>query len=142
MFCILGQTIMVLKKIGADLLDNKTNKGKNDSLVLFVEKLYSNLQTYHKNQLLICDHSEKINQCTSCNLKHKNTGERPYSCIRPSDKTEFMNEMHCELEYKDLKGRLCEYKKDERKVFDDLLKLSEIMRTYIKIEWNRAKESK
>jgi hypothetical protein len=124
-----------------DLLDKKTNKGKNDQLVLFVDNLYSNLKKYHKNHSDIKTYEDKDFECASCESYNEECGEKVYSCVR-SDYQVLFDDDDCKKRQTDIDIALKKYKAFEQDILTSLQKLSEIMRIYGKIEWNRAKEGK
>lgn len=126
-----------------DLFNKKTNEGKNDHLVTFVDKLCSNLEQYHINHSNIVVYQGKINNCSACNIYNEETGECTikYSCEKDEYGTLFDNN-DC-IERKNLlKKSLVEYKVFEQDVLSSLQTLSEIMRIYVKNEWKRAKKGK
>lgn len=122
------------------LFDETTNKGKNNNIVSFVNKLYTNMKSYHSNHSYIESTKKEISKCNDCEVydEETNTIYMNYRCIKDEYFTPF-DEDDCKAEKEKKKNTLDEYVSFEKGVQDDIQILSEIMRIYGKIEWNRAK---
>ncbi|MBU3227358.1 hypothetical protein [Clostridium algidicarnis] len=126
-----------------DLFDKKTNKGKNNKFVSFVNSLYSDLSTYHQNHSLLKNYEKDINKCNLCYSHNEENYEvqEVYKCQKDEYGTLF-NEEDCTEYITRLKEHIKNHMEIERKILTNLQDLSEFMRMYGKIEWNRAKEGK
>lgn len=126
-----------------DLLDKKTNKGKNNKLVLFINDLCLDLEKYHSSHLSIKSCNEELSKCNSCYIYNPENDEeeKAYNCIKDEYYTRY-NEEDCKNKRTSLEEKAKHYKGIQQDILTNLQKLSEIMRIYGKIEWNRAKEGK
>ncbi len=129
------------KTLTDDLYDRETNKGKNDKLDLFIKNLISDLNQYHINHSFIEYYDKKRMECSICDAKNEESDEKVRACQKDEYGTPYELE-DCIKEMDALNESLKEYRAFERKVLTSLQDLSEIMRIYIKIVWNRAKEGK
>lgn len=129
--------------IANNLFDKKTNKGKNNKLVSFVEELYPDMSKYHKNLSDIEYYKEKLRKCKKCLIYDEEKGEfmRTFDCPKDEYDTP-LNEEDCTSHINELEENIRKHTEIKENTFEKLQKLSEIMRIYIKIEWNRAKKGK
>lgn len=126
--------------LAENLLDRQTNKGKNDNLVKYINDLFEIIKKYHPNISSIKTLIVEQSKCSECEHLKKHNGGEKYNCEK-EECTPF-NEEDCAKTQKYYKEKLEESRSLVQSVNGDLQKLSEIMRIYLKIEWNRAKERK
>ncbi len=129
------------KEIAKDLVDRNTNKGKNNLLVEFVEKLHSDIIQFMYYRELQIDYKNDRSKCYQC--LSGETGEidetkiycqkDEYTVFTVDDCKEFQN---------NIDGKIKSVKNFGIDLLSRLQELSEIMRIYCKIEWKKAKEGK
>lgn len=126
-----------------DLFNKKTNKGKNNKLVSYINKLHSGMSKYHANHSYIKIRSEDLNKCYSCSTYNSENSNitKEYNCTKDIEGTPF-NEEDCKKHRYIIKEDIKRYKEIEDNILKLLQDLSEIMRVYLKIEWSRSKEGK
>lgn len=130
-----------------DILDRKTNDGKNDLIVRFLTELSNDFIIYNENvkkgiltqaearlghvSSKLHDNIIGISNCEEVEIDGEN-----YTNI------EYEFEKEVENEYNKAQIRVDEIKKFNRELDIKLVKLRDIIRTYLKIEWNKAKNGK
>lgn len=125
-----------------DLFDKKTNKGKNNQIVSFVDKLYLNINHYHEIHSSIERFKKELGKCDSCCHYDEENGEfKGYNCTKDEYGTPF-NDDDCEESKRKLNENIKNNQASEQDILRNLQELSEIMRIYGKIEWTRAKKGK
>jgi len=126
------------------LLDGEINKGKNNLLVLFIDELFLSLEKYHCNHSFLESYRKDLQRCNSCYSYNEEIDDSPqkvYICEKDQYGTLF-TEDDCNLYKIQKKEAISEYVKYESDLLSKLRNLSDIMRIYLKIEWNIAKEGK
>lgn len=128
------EKIDVGEKVADNLFDRDTNYGKNDMLVSFIEKLVSDIHLYHYYSDCIKNAERQIAECAECEN----------SCIKiKCEKNEYgeeFNEEDCRM-IKNLKYEEISTNRNKLDlILNDIRNLSEIMRIYCKLEWERAKK--
>lgn len=125
-----------------DLHDKKTNKGKNDLLVKFIEELHSDLRMYHSKKLEQERSRKSYAECMSCqNPEDEEDARIAANCY----KNEFFDQYtaeECSQNIKSASDNIQEIEKFNCNLFSRISELSEIIRIYGKLEWNRAKGGK
>lgn len=130
-----------------DILDKNTNEGKNDLIVEFLTELSNDFSTFNKNvKSGILSQAEARLDHVASKLQNNIIG------VSHIEEVEIEGEIHQNIEYEFEKAVEDEYnneqiKVDEIKKFnrgldEKLVKLRDIIRTYLKIEWNKAKMGK
>ena len=130
-----------------DILDKKYNDGKNDLIVRFLKELSNDFIVYNENvKKGILTQAEARLGHVSSKLQDNIIG------ISNCEEVEIDGESHTNIEYEFEKEVENEYNKaqirvDEINKFNreldiKLVKLRDIIRTYLKIEWNKAKNGK
>lgn len=131
----------ISKIIATDLFDKRTNKGKNNLLVEFINKLHSDVTQCLRNCESLSNYKKQRNQCYQC--LSKETGEiDPEKISCQTDEYTYFTISDCEKNKKYLNDKIETLQKFELSLSVRLNELSEIMRIYCKIEWNKAKEGK
>jgi len=125
--------------IAKDLLDKKTNKGKNDQLVSFVNELFSNMRQYHYNDLYLKSCTKELSECSKCYFYEEEI--KVYNCVKDEYDTQF-DEEDCTRFKTEKRESFKSCSAINQNMLTNLQQLSEIMRIYAKIEWNRAKHGK
>ena len=131
-----------------DLHDIETNKGKNELLVQFINNICLDLAYYHDNIISAKNTKEEMNRCYKCqnfyNRFHedeKQYYERP--TIEPCPRDEYgtpFNHDDCDERKKVNEAEIKKFENFNHGLILRIHELSEIMRKYLKIEWNVAKE--
>lgn len=125
-----------------DLYDKETNEGKNDLIVAFIEKLHSDLRVYHIKQLERERCLKTYSECMSCQNSEDEEGRRiKLNCEKDEYGTRFTPQ-ECNEIINNAKKGMDEIDQFNRQLFSGISALSEIIRIYGKIEWNRAKGGK
>lgn len=125
------------------LYNKETNKGKNNKLVSFIDTLSELVKDYHKNQSVIEECNKNIRECNGCYTEDEVSGDLVRTDIKCwINEFELFTEEDCEESKSVNEDKLASYKQRQQKIHKELNNLSEIMRIYGKIEWNRAKEGK
>lgn len=130
-----------------DILDKNDNDGKNDLIVRFLTELSNDFVVYNENvKKGILTQAEARLGHVSSKLQDNIIG------ISNCEKVEIEGESYTNIEHEFEKEVEDEYNKaqirvDEIKRFNreldiKLVKLRDIIRTYLKIEWNKAKNGK
>ena len=117
--------------MACDLYDKKTNKGKNDKIVLFVDDLYNEMVSYHFNRISADRCRKELAKCSECEYMN-NEGEREsYLCQK--DEYTYYNKEDCErMKREQSEGLEC-YNKNMLFASTHIQNLSEIMRIYGKL---------
>lgn len=130
-----------------DILDRNTNEGKNDLIVGFLTELSNDFIIYNENvKKGILTQAEARLGHVSSKLHDIITGISSYEEV-DIDGENFTNieyefDEKVENEYNRAQIRVDEIKKFNRELDMKLVKLRDIIRTYLKIEWNKAKNGK
>ena len=130
-----------------DILDKKYNDGKNDLIVRFLTELSNDFIVYNENvKKGILTQAEARLGHVSSKLQDNIIG------ISNCEEVEIDGESHTNIEhefekeveneYNKAQIRVDEIKKFNRELDIKLVKLRDIIRTYLKIEWNKAKNGK
>lgn len=124
----------------SDLLDRQTNKGKNDLIVKHVDNLINVLVQYYDMRAEIKRKEQRIINFSSCYEDGEDGEFIPMSI--PKNEHDYYDEKECKNEIERLREEIEKDTKWINQLFNDIDKLSEMIRIYGKIEWNRAKEGK
>lgn len=125
-----------------DLHDKKNNEGKNDLLVKFIEELHSDLRMYHKKQLERKNYRKVYSECMSCkNSESMESASIAAHCAKDEYGTPFTTQ-ECDEKISNASSQISQIDQFNRNLFSRISELSEIIRIYGKIEWNRAKGGK
>ena len=119
-----------------NLLDVETNKGKNDMLVSFINDLYLKLFPYPYHDSTHQKNNKFLSQCYNC--QYEDVEEQ--KCEKDEHGTKYTKE-DCELAIERYKKIIEECEIYKRDTATKLEEFSEIMRIYMKIEWDRAKKN-
>jgi len=142
-----GHETISSKEMDIDILDKKTNEGKNDLIVRFLTGLSNDFITYNGNvKRGILTQAEARLGHVSSKLHDNIIGISSYEEVETDGKNyiniEYEFEKETENEYNNAQNRLDEIIKFNRELDTKLVMLRDIIRTYLKIEWNKAKNGK
>lgn len=130
-----------LKKIKNFFLTKNANEGKNDNIVEFLKKILTDIEKYY-NQI----DSDKLKmlkiemRILKDTYPLEKTGER----LLDAENNYIYVKDYPKLYYKEKEGLEAEIKNylNPKEVKEDMEKLRETLRNYLKIEWNFAKKGK
>lgn len=130
-----------------DILDKETNNGKNDLIVRFLIELSNDFVTYYKNvSSKVLLQAERRLDSVSRRLQDNITGIESYEEIKIEEKShtniEYKYNPEDEKEYEEAQTKVAEMRRFNEELNKKLEKLRDIMRIYLKIEWNKAKKGK
>lgn len=121
-----------------DILDNTSNESKNEKIVELINKIYEGAYYYFQKSNLINQHHNNVLKCKSCEC----SSDMYESCEIVENGNMLFDEQdrRCK-EYKDYNLQIeHKYVLENDELKKNISKLTEVMRVYLKIEWNRAKE--
>ncbi|MDQ0216575.1 hypothetical protein J2S13_003037 [Oikeobacillus pervagus] len=140
-----GHEINTEKEI--DILDTNSNEGKNHLIVEFLIKLSDEFIKYYKNvKSGDLSQAEARLDYVSSKLQDNIVGIAYQEDIeidgRNYTSTEYKYNEETEKEYDDAQAKVSEIKRFNEELASNLVKLRNIIRIYLKIEWNKAKKGK
>ncbi|KXH86780.1 hypothetical protein [Sporosarcina sp. HYO08] len=136
------------KEKDIDVLDIKSNKGKNSLIVDFLTKLSDDFLKYNKNvKSRILSQAEARLDSLNSELQDNNIVGIEYQEVIEIDgrnhmSTEYKYNEEVKSQYDKEASKVKEIKKFNEELANDLVKLRNIIRIYLKIEWNKAKKGK
>lgn len=140
-----GHETIVNKEM--DILDKNTNEGKNDLIVGFLTELSNDFITYNENvKRGILSQAEARLDHVGSKLHDNIIGISNYEDVEIDGEhytnIEYEFDKEAENEYYKAQIKVDEIKKFNRELDIKLVKLRDVIRTYLKIEWNKAKNGK
>ncbi|MEE1516602.1 MAG: hypothetical protein UF228_03270 [Lachnospiraceae bacterium] len=126
------------QNINIDILDTTTNESKNEKIVQLIKNIDDDSTTYFMKQNWITVHHNSVLHCQAC----KNSNEIYETC----DIIDYANINNEELirrckEHMDFNLQMeHKYIVETEQLRTNITKLTEAMRIYLKIEWDRAKK--
>lgn len=127
------------QKKATDIFDEKTNDAKNGLIVGLINDIYGQIIRYHHEQKLLDNCRKELAKCAECeNGQTDKQTDKQYVC--KINEYEKFSENDC-LNFKDKISKEVEESNTAiRRLSENLNNLSEAMRIYLKIEWDRAKK--
>lgn len=125
------------QNINIDILDKTTNESKNEKIVQLIKKIDDDSTVYFVKKNWITNHHNSVLHCQSC----KNSDEI-YETCEIIDYVNMNNEeiIRCCKEHMDYNLQMeHKYILETEELRTNITKLTEAMRIYLKIEWDRAK---
>lgn len=120
-----------------NILDKTTNESKNEKIVQLIKKIDDDSSVYFMKSDWITQHHNSVLYCKSC----KDSSEIYESCeiIENGNISNEEMDRRC-TEYIDYNLQMeNQYIVENKELSTNIAKLTEVMRIYLKIEWNRAK---
>lgn len=132
-------------KTAIDILDTNSNEGKNALIVEFLIKLSNEFIKYNKNiKSKVLSQAEARLDYVSSKLQENITGilyqENLVIDGEHYTNTEYMFDEKIEKKYDDAQKKVNEIKEFNKELASNLVKLRNIIRIYLKIEWTKAKK--
>lgn len=130
-----------------DIMDKNTNEGKNDLIIVFLINLSNDFSIYNENvKRGVLSQAEARLDRVSLKLQDGIVGityqEEVVVDGENYTNTEYEFKEEIVNEYDSVKINVDEIKKFNRDLDIKLVKLRDIIRIYLKIEWNKAKRGK
>lgn len=126
------------KKKAHDICDRTTNNAKNEMIVALIDRLFNQLNAYFSNESLCKTYHNSLIKCIAC--ENSENGKK-ISCEKDHYEGEiiYFTEDDCNAFQEENKKveRSCVERRDS--LFNNINLLTEVMRTYLKIEWNYTK---
>lgn len=134
-------------KTEIDILDSSSNEGKNRLIVEFLTQLSDDFLKYNKNvKSKMLSQAEARLDNLSSKLQDNIIGISYQEDIeidgRNYTSTEYKFDEEIEKKYDNAQIKVNEIKRFNEELADNLVKLRNIIRIYLKIEWNKAKKGK
>lgn len=132
----------ILEENSDIILDENTNEGKNNYIVIFLEKVLTDIDDYYKRKY--CGEVQRL-KFEIDNLKNKYPLVETGEMIANDEDGSLINIKNYPKEYFEEKNKLEEdlnKLQNSEEVLNDIKKIREILRIYLKIEWNIAKKGK
>ena len=118
----------------SDILDEQTNNAKNELIVDLINKICDQIKDYHGEVESLKYNKGEQSKCSKCESE---MDSKQYLCdINEYDK---FSENNCVVYKKELDSKIETSYKNIRELHNNIKKLTEAMRIYLKIEWNSAK---
>lgn len=115
------------------IFDLLTNNGKNELIIQLINEIHELIKIYPAMIYELKEADKELLSCEVCKY------ERKERCPR-NDYGDKFSDDEC-LEHKRKYHKIkCEKNNKIIKLHEDLYKLTDVMRKYLKIEWNRAKK--
>jgi len=129
------------KKKAQDVCDRSTNNAKNEMIVALINKLFDQLKAYFLNESEYKRYHTGLVDCIAC---ENSENGKIISCEKDCYEGEmiYFTEDDCKVfqeEYKKGEKSCVERRND---LFNNINLLTEVMRIYLKIEWNYTKNRK
>jgi hypothetical protein len=121
-----------------DILDEHSNKDKNEKIVELIKKICSEAESYFDDLQHLEGAKNSLRMCEAC----KDSEEIFESCetIEYGQLPVDEQNRRCEERKNDNQKTIEEYEKKSEDVFEKINTLNEVMRIYFKIEWDRIKK--
>lgn len=114
-----------------DILNLGTNEAKNNEIVDLINTIFDQAKKYFSNKELQIMYVDKLNQCIECEDTYIDDGI--YLCQQTIDQDE------CKERQKGIMDSLNDCEQENKDFLNNIDLLSEAMRIYLKLEWNKAK---
>lgn len=114
-----------------DILNLETNEAKNNEIVDLINTIFEQAKKYFSNKELQLRYVDKVNQCIECEETYFDDGV--YLCQQTIDKD------GCKERQKGIMDSLNDCEQEDKNFLNNIDLLSEAMRIYLKLEWNKAK---
>lgn len=124
--------------VDVDILNRITNESKNEKIVKLIKEIYGGASVYFMKKRLINEYHNSILECEKC----KDSSEMYESCKIVNARNVSYDEMDMRCKgYKENNLQMKQkYIRENNELINKLTQLTEVMRVYLKVEWNRAKE--
>lgn len=120
-----------------DLFNPTSNVSKNENIVKFIKNICENAPAYFLRQTFIEDYHNNILHCNSC----KASSDMYESCnIIDASMSNAEKEKSCTAQINNYLKKIQDLRQENQKFKDNIQYFAEIMRIYLKLEWERAKE--
>lgn len=120
-----------------DLFNPTSNVSKNENIVKFIKNICENAPAYFLRQTFIEDYHNNILHCNSC----KASSDMYESCnIIDASMSNAEKEKSCTAQINNYLKKIKDLRQENQKFKDNIQDFAEIMRIYLKLEWERAKE--
>lgn len=129
------------QKKAQDICDRSTNDAKNDMIVALINKLFDQLKAYFLNESEYKRYHTELVKCIAC--ENSEDGKK-ISCEKDFFEGEiiYFTEDDCKIFQEEFKKgeRSCFERRND--LFNNINLLTEAMRIYLKLEWNKTKNRK
>lgn len=120
-----------------DLFNPTSNVSKNENIVKFIKNICENAPAYFSRQTFIEDYRNNISHCESC----KASSDMYESCnIIDASMSNDEKEKRCTAQINNYSAKIKNWCQENQQFKNNIQDFAEIMRTYLKLEWERAKE--
>lgn len=120
-----------------DLFNPTSNVSKNENIVKFIKNICENAPAYFLRQTFIEDYRNDISHCKNC----KASSDIYESCnIIDTSMSNDEIEKSCTDRIDNCLKKIEYLRQENQKFKDNIQDFAEIMRIYLKLEWERAKE--
>lgn len=121
-----------------DICDRETNNTKNEMIVVLIDKLFDQLSAYFLNESNYKKYHKSLVKCIAC--ENAENG-KIFSCQKECYEGEiiYFTEDNCKALQADNKKIENSCVERRNNMFNNINLLTEVMRIYLKIEWNNTK---
>lgn len=120
-----------------NILDKSSNESKNEQIVKLIKKIYEESAVYYLKKQWIEEAQIRVDLCQQCKKGddvYRGCGTYDENISEESQSKKCSSDLQYNLE------EIHKYACENNELLGDLSTLTEVMRIYLKIEWNRAKE--
>lgn len=123
------------KEKAKNLFDEKNNHAKNAMIIELINEINSRIPKYRKIKIDIKEKRKNLADCARC---EGDSSAKQYICVTDEYGSKF-TETECNYFKSYADKKLSEYYSECQKLHQCIKTLSESLRIYLKLEWNRAK---